>query len=364
MFNSFLTSDDVEVYEVSASYSGGIVLNENCKTNILVSFQAATNANIQLPYTANIGKIINVTVFTAIAATGKTAITASCIIQHSGISIFTIKQGTVSFMYVGQKLNGLTTTNQALSGWVILGGAQGDTSITAPVYSLSLGAGSYCSSSAAVALGYNNSATGSNGIAVGNGDYASSTNGVAIGTSCNSSGSYAMAIGTGCGASAVFSIALGYQAKAESSKVAFKPNSNFSASGDAQAGKFVLIRQTTDATATVLTANAGAVSATNILSLPNNATYAFKGIVVAKNTTTLDSDMWEVTALIKRGANASTTTLVGTPTITKLFADSGASAWTIALTADTTYGGGIITVTGEASKTIKWVTNIDSAEVI
>ena len=101
-----------------------------------------------------------------------------------------------------------------------------------------------------------------------------------------------------------------------------------------------------------------------ILNLPNNGTFAFNGTVVAKDAATGDSAMWTVMTLMKRGANASTTALVGTPTVTKVFADAGAAAWTIALTADTTNGGGVITVTGEAAKTIRWVSNIDSAEVI
>jgi hypothetical protein len=45
-------------------------------------------------------------------------------------------------------------------------------------------------------------------------------------------------------------------------------------------------------------------------------------------------------------------------------ADTDAAAWTIAVTADTTYGTLAVTVTGEAGKNIRWVCTLESTETI
>lgn len=333
MFNGILKTDDVEVYEMVSD--GKIALSDMCKSNIFANANANGSLTITLPTAAYVGKIINITSIYGIQPTGKTTINSTILIQHSNTTLFTLKQGTVSFMYVGQALNGLTATASSKSGWIILGGVQGDTTITGYAGSVAIGSGACCGSPYATAIG------------------------------CGATASlqYSTSIG-GSRAGAQYSTAVGYKADAATIKIALKANERFSVNGDAQAGKFILMRQTTNATPLVMSADNIAASTTNILILPNNGTYAFKGIVVAKDATTLDSAMWEVTALMKRGANASTTAIVGTPTITKVFNDVGASAWSIALTADTTNGGGAITVTGEAGKTIRWVSNIDSAEVI
>ena len=349
MFNGILKSDDVDVLHCSNG-NGSFALTPDCKSNILIANPSVNSYSyVDLPDIASIGKIINITVISGVSGIGKTMQQASLYIRHSDSTLFTLKQGTVSFMYVGQQLNGLTTTDKAKSGWIILGGVQGDTAITGYAGSVAIGSGAHCTNTNSVAVG-TNSIGGSYAIAIGSNAYTSAL--------------YSMALGVSSQALQQYSAAIGYSAYSQAAKLAIKTNSTFSANGDAQAGKFILMRQTTDATPTVLTATNAAASTSNILILPNNGTYAFKGIVVAKDATTGDSAMWEVTALIRRGANASTTAIVGTPTITKVFADTGASAWTISLTADTTNGGGAITVTGEAGKTIRWVSNIDSAEVI
>jgi hypothetical protein len=72
---------------------------------------------------------------------------------------------------------------------------------------------------------------------------------------------------------------------------------------------------------------------------------------------------WTVEGVIKRGANAASTALVGTPTVTSSYADAGASTWTIAITADTTNGGLAVTFTGQAGTTIRAVAQISTTEM-
>ena len=131
----------------------------------------------------------------------------------------------------------------------------------------------------------------------------------------------------------------------------------------AQSSLLVLAVQTTDATATVLRSNASAASTTNQIILPNNAAFAFKGTVIANVTGAANGAAWEFTGAIMRGANAASTVLMGTPVINRVAATAGATAWAIAITADTTNGGLAVTVTGAASTTIRWVCKAETTEV-
>ena len=125
----------------------------------------------------------------------------------------------------------------------------------------------------------------------------------------------------------------------------------------------VLARQTTDATATILTSNTSAASTTNQVILPNNSAYYFKGTVVAGVTGGGNTKGWTVEGVIKRGANAASTALVGTPTVLSSYGDAGATTWALTATADTTNGGLAITFTGQAGTTIRAVAQITTTEM-
>jgi len=135
------------------------------------------------------------------------------------------------------------------------------------------------------------------------------------------------------------------------------------AQGVSQAALVILGRQTTDATATVLCSDSSAASGTNQVILPNNSAYTFKGTLIANVTGGGDTSSWEFRGAIKRGANAASTTLVGTPRIDNIGYDAGATLWSFTLTADTTNGGLAVTVTGLAGTTIRWVAKIETTEV-
>ena len=134
-------------------------------------------------------------------------------------------------------------------------------------------------------------------------------------------------------------------------------------SGVSQKRAFILGRETTAVTATVLAANTSAASATNQVNLVNNSAFYFKGAVIANVTGGGNTKGWTIEGVIKRGANAASTALVGTATVTSNYADAGASTWTVTVTADTTNGCLAITVAGQASTTIRWVANIETTEV-
>jgi hypothetical protein len=144
------------------------------------------------------------------------------------------------------------------------------------------------------------------------------------------------------------------------------PASNQSISGNTgvtQAGLLILGRQTTDATATALTSDPNAAGTTNQVILPNNSAYFFTGEVVSGVTGGGNTKGWTIEGVIKRGANAASTALVGTPTVTSMYADVGASTWVIAVTADTTNGGIRVTFTGQLATTIRTVCQIRTTEM-
>lgn len=130
-----------------------------------------------------------------------------------------------------------------------------------------------------------------------------------------------------------------------------------------QSALLILARQTTDATATALASDTSAAGTTNQVILPNNSAYFFRGEVVSGVTGGGNTKGWTIEGVIKRGANAASTALVGTPTVTSSFADAGASTWAIAVTADTTNGGIRVTFTGQASTTIRTVCQIRTTEM-
>lgn len=122
-------------------------------------------------------------------------------------------------------------------------------------------------------------------------------------------------------------------------------------------------KNTTNDTPTRITADATGGSSSNQLTLRNGSAFRVKGTVVARDTTSNDCKEWTFEALIKRGASASTTTIVGTPTIASTFADTAAASWSIDVTADTTNGALSVTAIGETGKAIRWTCVVHSIEV-
>ena len=135
------------------------------------------------------------------------------------------------------------------------------------------------------------------------------------------------------------------------------------ATGVSQAALLILGKQTTDATPTVLVCETSAPTTNNQVIMPNNSAYFFTGEIVSGVTGGGDTKGWTIEGVIKRGANAASTALVGTPTVTSTYADAGASTWVIAVTADTTNGGLAVTFTGQASTTIRTVAQIRTTEM-
>ena len=194
-----------------------------------------------------------------------------------------------------------------------------------------------------------------------------STATLALGSSANATGSGSIVIaaaGTGWSSSstASSSVAIGDGALSNiKGKLAYASGSSDIAQGTFQYGLFVLSKSTTDATpATLNSYNYGSSDATNQVILPNTSAFSFTGTVVARQSSAVGtaSAAWKVEGLIRREANAGTTTLVAS-TVTAI---SNVPSWTLALSADTTNGGLAVTATGAAATNIRWVATIQTSE--
>ena len=231
-----------------------------------------------------------------------------------------VASGDWSFVGGGVK-NTATGIGSVIAGGGWVNGITGNTSSGQSSF-VGAGWGNNASGAGATSLGVNNVSNGTGSLSTGSG---ATTRGI--------TGNFAMSAG----------------------------GNNLNNNGTSQAALLVLATQTTDATATVLTTGGGA-SGTNQVILPNNSAYYFTGEIISGVTGGGNSKGWTISGVIKRGANAGATTLVGS-TVTSLYADAGAATWTIGLTADTTNGGLAVTFTGQASTTIRTVCQIRSTEM-
>ena len=160
------------------------------------------------------------------------------------------------------------------------------------------------------------------------------------------------------------SIVLGRGAKSRTKGGVHFGGFNAINAGNNQAGIYILVSDTTDATAEALTTNNSTASSDNQIILPNNSAYSFSGTIIAREDATDGSDYasWEIKGALLRDANAASTVL-GNGIVNKLYASAGASAWAVALSADTTNGGLKVEVTGAAATNIRWVATVNTSEV-
>jgi hypothetical protein len=268
-----------------------------------------------------------------------------------------------------------SSATQVASG--ISSAAVGGNNIASGVYSVAIGQSNYSTGTSSISMGNGNNSSNSYSVTMGQNNIASGQYGVAIGYNQNATGYMSTSIGGfGNTVPGQYSVGMGVQCLV-SGDISFASGEGATTNGikykkahgylaGYQYGTVGVKKATTDATASILTSDAGAASTSNQCTLQNNNAIAFTIEVVARNTSTGMAGRWEAKGLIKRGANASATALVGTPVVTLTNADN--EAWivtgAIALTADTTYGALAVTVTGAASTTIHWLAKILTTEII
>ena len=217
--------------------------------------------------------------------------------------------------------------------------------------------GNLCSvSQNSLSIGLSTSVSGASSVGLGRSPNVSASNSIAMGyVHSTGSGAYLTILGAHRGVGLGIQGITVFPASVETFGTSSGKNQNY---------KLVLGRTTTNATTAVLTSNSTTTAATsNSLTLANNSAVFFCGEIIANVTGGGDAKQWIIEGAIKRGSNAASTALVGTPTITSNYADAGASAWTVAISENTTLGCLTINVTGQASTTIRWVCSLDVTQV-
>jgi hypothetical protein len=260
----------------------------------------------------------------------------------------------------GGTTSGGTGSNRATGDWSTVVGGSGNLASGSNSFigggGYQIGNGNTASGfGASIVGGYQNTASGfTTAIVGGNGNTATGNYSVAGGNNNQSNGANSVIAGGQYGTARGL---IGYYVF---------PACQFpiaAVNGVSQGAMVILGKETTNATATVLTSDGAAASGVNQVILPNNSAYYFKGSVIANVTGAANGASWSFEGAIMRGANAASTVLIGTPAINRVAATAGATAWVIALTADTTNGGLAVTVTGAASTTIRWVASVNTVEV-
>lgn len=282
----------------------------------------------------------------------------------------------IELVYCKNNISTFTGSGNAETGWLSLT----ESSVSSPAYRSVALSSSNATGNHAFAVGANATASGANSVCIGGQNAIAS----GVGSMCIGSGNVSGQGGISFGGNTVSgqdAVALGFDHTANQTgsfangrRATTRSIAGLAASascvdplaataGLSQSGSLILAVQTTDATVTTLRSNTSAAGTTNQVILPNNSAYYFRGTVIANVTGGGDTKAWTFDGAIKRGANAASTALVGTPTVTSNYANAGAAAWTIALAADTTNGGLQVTVTGAAATTIRWVCRIETTEV-
>ena len=135
--------------------------------------------------------------------------------------------------------------------------------------------------------------------------------------------------------------------------------------GEAQHKYATVCIETTDATPLALTSNATTqIYQYNVPSYVriNGAMY-FKISVIATVTGGGDTKSWTFEGVAKKGATNSTLAFVGTPAKNVIASDTGASAWDVDLSLNTSQGVIQVDCTGAASTTIRWVAQYSMTDV-
>jgi len=294
--------------------------------------------------------------------------------------------GSVMLCYIAQNTLANTNSTNTTQNWVIIN----NTSNGGAYNTFSTNAGGYNNRTvgiyAVVSGGLNNNSSNNYSVvAGGNGNTASGQYGTVSGGDTNNNGGNYSTISGGranTSFSSYSTIIGGFNSTVNSDYSAIHGgaygtdrsivgNSVFPAcitpitttQGASQSSLLVLGKETTNATATVLCSNSSAASSSNQVILPNNSAYVFQGTCIANITGGSTTSGWKFEGVIKRGANAASTTLVAAVTPIVIAQDVAAATWVLAITADTTNGGIKVEVTGVAATTIRWVSRIETTEV-
>lgn len=277
----------------------------------------------------------------------------------------TITGGALRATTIGGRLGTISTGE----GNVIIGGSSSDITDSGDFSVIMGGFNNLISSTAAAAIGGSNIdvlAGSDNSVGIGgdnNTITAGATNCAIIGGSfgtISGSGNIGSVILGGTFntiSSAAYAVVSGQNAKGFFATSVTNASNDFSAVGDAQNERVVVMGSTSNNTPTEI--RIGGTSGDRLV-LPNDTAFMFDINIVARRT---DADnecaAYQLIGCIDNNAN--TVALVGS--VTKNVIAEDTVAWDVSATADNTNKSLAITVTGENAKTIRWVGSVNITRV-
>ena len=267
--------------------------------------------------------------------------THATIVGGSYLKILDGDYNTIS----GGTLNTIDTPGG--SRCTIAGGS--DNSISGAVSRVTIGGGganTASGSQATISGGFQNTASGQQASVLG-------------GTANTASGIASSALGGANNlASGNYSSAFGAWASATNYGEYAQASGRFSAAGDAQTSVLTLRRTSVNAIPVALRPDGG----TTYLVVPDNTTWAFSALVVARRTDVAgESAAYRVEGLAYRDSGAGTIAFIGTPTVTDL--GEADASWNVTVTLNTTQGALEINGVGAIGKNIRWVARLEIAQV-
>lgn len=169
-----------------------------------------------------------------------------------------------------------------------------------------------------------------------------------------------VALGAGATANAPGSLAIGDQSLSRIHGAVVQANGRFASSGDAQAGRYLLRSHTVSIVETELFIDG--TGGLRRLVLPDDSTWTFKVTITGHRTDVSDGHAgFSLSGVIYRTAGAASVSFQGS--VAKEIHARSNLAWDVQAYADPTYGSLKITVTGEASKIIRWVALVETVEI-
>lgn len=174
------------------------------------------------------------------------------------------------------------------------------------------------------------------------------------------SGINSIALLSGSHANAQDSLAIGVQSLARIQGSVVQASGRFASSGDAQAGRYLLRTNTINSVPTPLWIDGTGGSIP--LTLPDNSTWTFRVTVAGHRTDSGGGHAgYELKGVIYRDSGAASTAILGQ--VSKTIIAESNTPWDANVVADTTHGGIGINVTGQSSKTIRWLAIVETVEI-
>lgn len=245
-------------------------------------------------------------------------------------------------------IRGLITHN---SGIISYGGnSRGTAAIdlqTTRINATAVASGNYST----IVGGENNAAVGTHAVSGGKDTSATGNYSTGFGNGNLASGESSFVAGQQNNAGHNYSTAFGYRAKTNFYGSMVRANGRFAVNGDAQTTYVITRNSTSDATPTRTYLD----GSTTRITTSDDTTYIVRVYVAARGTSTGDSAYYTIDALVKRGTGVGTIALVAVPTVTTLFEDLGAVAWSVTLSVDTGTGTIDTVVTGGLGASVGWI---------